>query len=200
MRHFVVIAILASSLMMTSCRKEPMVLLDEYETADVAARAWNFQVFPGAKFLPANTEVMRRAHFLLNPGAVEAPPLALYAVDASLDDVAQFYATKYGWERIAEAPAAADAATPAPAYFTSGDLGTSFAEVLPLLDQLDIRPAKRTAEGAWRGAHIDASGNMPRVSLQRPWVDVTTGETVDSTLILLVRDLPSAAAAPTRAE
>jgi hypothetical protein len=41
--------------------------------------------------------------------------------------------------------------------------------------------------GAYRAAEIDPKPNRPRVTIQRPYFDASTSQTVDRTLIMMTR-------------
>ena len=65
----------------------------------------------------------------------------------------------------------------------------AFAERVLRLDEApigEIDPAK--AKGEYRGAYFAPQSNLPRVSLQKPYLDLRTGEVVDKTLIVMVRE------------
>lgn len=178
-----------SIVVLSGCRKEETLQpLSEYESADVQARAYNFQVYPGAKFLEAETALLRRAHFVLQPDATEAPPMAMYETETPLDDVAKFYAEKYGFPRVAENELNNFSSARPAAYFTTGDLAKDTAQVKPILEKLKSTVDTGKAIGPYRGAHISATGNMPRVTLQRPYFNLVRGEVVDRTLIVMVRE------------
>lgn len=174
-------------LLLSSCRDEPeLEVLDEYESAGLAARAWSFQVFPGSEFLPDFTGAYRRSHALLNPESPEPPPIAVYVTDVPVEEVARFYAEKYGYPEVAELQAASESGPPA--HYTSGDLGTDTRNISGLLTQLGYEHDLSSVGGTWQGAHIEGTGPYPRVTIQRPYFDFESGEIVDRTLILMVRE------------
>lgn len=167
------------------CTDEPEVEpLTSYEAADLQARVYNFQVYPGARFLERETETLRKAHFVMQPDAKTAPPMAMYDTDAPLEQVAAFYAEKYGFEL---APEKGPAEPPPAAYYTTGDLAADAAAIKPLVEKMKLSTDVTKAAGTYRGAHINPAMNMPRVTLQRPYFDVVTSQVVDRTLILLVK-------------
>jgi hypothetical protein len=174
------------ALLVVGCRKEKNQQLSEYESQGVRAKVFSFQVYPGAKALPAYSDLLKRAHFVLHPGATSAPPMEVYDTDASLDQVAKWYADKYGYAKIADAPAA-PGTTPPQANYTSGDLKTNLDKVQPILQKLNISYDSSKITGTYRGATFQPQVDLPRVSLQRPYVDLTTGQLVDRTLIVMVR-------------
>ncbi|HEY0591034.1 MAG TPA: hypothetical protein VGF40_04660 [Thermoanaerobaculia bacterium] len=174
----------AALLMAAACREEKLEPMAPGEAAGVQAKAYNFVVYPGARFLEQHTDVMRRSHFVLNPSASDAPPMAVYESDAPVDEVAKFYAEKYGYQ-LAESAGTAD---PKPkAYFTSGDLSESVA-IKPITEKLGMQLKFENLSGPWRGAHISPRIDMPRVTLQRPYFDYVNDRVVDKTLILMVRE------------
>ena len=174
-------------LALMACREsEPVVLLDPYESAEVAARAFNFQIYPKAKFDESQTRTFREAHFVMNPDSAKAPPMAIYLTDDSIDTVAGFYATKYGYGEVAESADSRPVAPPA--FFTTGDFDSGLNVIAGILEKLGRDVDLSNVSGKFRGAHISPTQNMPRVTLQRPYVDYTTGQVVDRTMILMVRE------------
>ncbi|HVT44733.1 MAG TPA: hypothetical protein VMT00_10110 [Thermoanaerobaculia bacterium] len=189
MRNRLMLLLFLILLVSTACRKEAeLAPLSEYESADVQAQAYNFHVFPGSRFLQAQTELLRRAHFAMQPEATEAPPMAVYDTDASIEDVARFYASRYGYPQIAANEAANFSSIRPLAYYTSGDLATDAAAVKPILEKLGMESDVSKAVGPYRGAYVASQRNLPRVNIQRPYHDVFAGEIVDRTLILMVRE------------
>lgn len=184
----VVVAVILMLFVVTgSCaRDSELEVLDEYESADLAARAWSFQVYPGANFLPDYTDAYRRSHALLNPDTPDPPPIAVYDTDDPVEQVARFYADKYGYGTVS-ASAGTDPRR-APAYFTSGDLGMDTRNIADLLRELGYHQDLAEVEGAWAGAHIAPTGPYPRVTIQRPYYHFASGEIRDRTMILMVRE------------
>lgn len=185
-RRFIVAATLLVSL--AACKEEKVTPLSEYESADAAAAAHNFQVYPKAEFLPQLTEVLRRAHFEFHPQAKQAPPTAAYHVDATVEQVAEFYATRYGHGRVA--PNSVDnfsSAAPA-AYYRGGDLHADASAATEIMRRLKIESDISKAAGTYKGAHISATQNFPRVTIQRPYFDQLKSEVVDKTLIIMVKE------------
>lgn len=179
--------LILAALLVVSCGDEGEVkVLDEYESADLAARAWSFQVYPGSEFLPDYTDAFRRSHALLNPSSPEPPPIAVYDTDASVEDVARFYVETYGYDRISPAPE--DPGEAPPAYLTSGDIGEDTRKIEDLLRRLGYDHDLDSVEGEWKGAHIAPVGPYPRVTIQRPYFHFGSGEVRDRTLILMVRE------------
>ena len=182
------IRILALALLLAACRKEQSVEpLSNYESADVQAKAFNFQIYPGAKFDEQQTDLLRRAHFVLQPEAKEAPPMAVYVSDAPLDQVAKFYAEKYGYQ-LAENEANDFKTVKPEAYYHSGDLKQDAEAVVPIAEKLNLKPEPEKAQGRFRGAYLAPQPTLPRVSLKRPYFDLLTNQTVDKTMIVMVRE------------
>jgi hypothetical protein len=147
--------------------------LSEWESADVQADVFNFQVYPDARFKPEQTELLRRAHFILNPGATAAPPLAVYESDSPFDEVRQWYGERY---EVSEPPV------------REGDLQADTAAIEPIARQLELRPMITQARGMYQAADLGATGNLPRVTIQRPYFDLLENQVVDRTLITLARE------------
>lgn len=174
----------AALLIAAACREENLEPMAPGEAAGVQAKAYNFVVYPGSRFLEQHTDVMRRSHFVLNPDAADAPPMAVYESDAPVDEVARFYAQEYGY---ALADTAGTGAETPKAYLTSGDLSESLA-IKPITEKLGLQLEFENLSGPWRGAHIAPRIDRPRVTLQRPYYDYVNDAVVDKTLILMVRE------------
>lgn len=148
--------------------------------------AFSFVVYPGSRYLGQLTELTKNAHKLLKPNE-EPPPTAIYDTDASVDDVANFYAKSYGYNGVApDATNKLSSAKP-PAYFRGGDLGNDTRAIQPLLQKMNVPTDVSKAQGTYKAAEIEAKPNRPRVTVQRPYFDVTTSQVVDRTLILMSR-------------
>jgi hypothetical protein len=182
------LAMLALLLLFAGCRERGLEPMTASESADLQAKVYGFQVYPGARFLEEQTELLRRAHFVMQPDAVEAPPMAMYSTAAPLEEVARFYAGKYGYERVAADEVNDFSSVKPAAYYTTGDLAADAMAVGPILGQLDRTLSNEGISGKWRGAHISARDDLPRVTLQRPFVDMVNDRIVDETLILMVRE------------
>src|SRR5918996_6099472 len=78
---------------LAGCRKEQ----EEPDEVDT----FSFVVYPGAHYLAQLTDLTKQAHKTLNPNSPEAPPTALYDSEASVDDVANFYAKSYQYGQVA---------------------------------------------------------------------------------------------------
>ena len=174
-------------LALAACRKEEVKPLSQYESADVQARAFNFQVYPGATFQDSQTDILRRAHFVMQPQATEAPPMAVYVTTDPLEKVAAFYADKYGY-KIADNPTNNFSAAKPQAYYLTGDIAKDSEAIKPVAEKLNLKIDPAKAKGEYRGAYFAPQSNLPRVSLQKPYLDLRTGEVVDKTLIVMVRE------------
>jgi hypothetical protein len=180
---------IAALLLAAGCReRSEMEPLDAFHSADLSARAWSFQVYPGSEFLPAHTDAYRRTHLVLNPGAESSPPIAVYESRDPVEEVASFYGNKYGYGDVAPDSVMGFRAHAPPAYFTGGDLGEDTRNIEPILRQLGFDHDLSQIEGRWRGAHVSPTGPHPRVTIQRPWYDFARGEVRDTTMILMVRE------------
>jgi hypothetical protein len=148
--------------------------------------AFSFVVYPGAQYLPHLTELTKQAHKVLKPGE-EAPPTAIYDSEASVEDVSNFYAKSYGYGNVApDATNNLSAAKPA-AYYRTGDLQTDAQAIVPLLQKMKVSTDVTRAQGKYKAADLEPKPNRPRVTVQRPYFDVTTSQVVNRTLILMSR-------------
>ena len=155
---------------------------DEYNEPE----AFSFVVYPGSRYLGRLSDVTKQAHKILKPND-EPPPVAIYDTDAPLEEVANFYAKAYGFGTVApDATNNLSAAKPA-AYFRTGDLSVDNMSAVDVLAKLNLKTDVSKATGIYRAAEIVAKPNRPRVTIQRPYFDVTTSQTVDRTLILMSR-------------
>ncbi|MGZ7079211.1 MAG: hypothetical protein ACXVJT_07355 [Thermoanaerobaculia bacterium] len=157
------------------------------ENGENDTEAFSFVVYPGSRYLPDLTELTKRAHKVLSPNEPEAPPTAIYDTDASLEDVASYYAKSYGYTTVApDATNNLSAAKPQ-AYYRSGDLALDTKAIQPLLQKMGVTTDASKATGGYRAAEISPKSNRPRVTVQRPYFDVTKSQVVDRTLILMAR-------------
>jgi hypothetical protein len=148
--------------------------------------SFSFVIYPGSRYLGQLTDATREAHRLIKPNE-PPPPVAVYDTDASVEDVAKFYAESYGYSAVA--PDATDnlsAARP-PAYYRTGDLASDVKAIEPLIPRLNLKTDVAKAAGSYRAAQIEPRPNRPRVTVQRPYFDVTTSQVVDRTMILMAR-------------
>ena len=175
--RLIVGAALLTLLAIAGCSKE-----DEYSEPE----SFSFIVYPGSRFLGKITEATRQAHKLIKPNE-EPPPVAVYDTDASVEDVATFYAKSYGYSSVAP-DATNNMSTVAPkAYYRTGDLATDNKSIEPLLPKLGLNTDVSKAVGAYKAAEIAPRPNRPRVTIQRPYFDVTTSQVVNKTIILMSR-------------
>ena len=147
---------------------------------------FEFVTYPGARYLGELTEVTRQAHKLAKPNQ-EPPPVAIYDTEASVEDVANFYAKSYGYNSVAPDATNNLSATKPPAYFRMGELQADVKSVEATLPQLGLAPDISKAQGSYKAAEIEARPNRPRVTVQRPYFNVKTSEVVDRTIILMAR-------------
>lgn len=174
--RYLLCALLALTLVFAACKGE-----EDFAEPE----AFSFVVYPGSRYLGQLTEKTKEAHKVINP-AQEPPPMAIYDTDAPVEQVAQYYAKQYGYNEIAT-NVAADAATKPQAYYRDGDLSTDAKAIEALLKQMNMPTDVTKAAGAYKAADLQARPNRPRVTIQRPYFDVTTSQTVDRTLILMSR-------------
>jgi hypothetical protein len=147
-------------------------------------QAFAFTVYPGAQYVAALTELDKRAAATQKPSE-PPPPIAIYDTEAPLDTVADWYAKSYGYSRVAsDATNNLSAATP-PAYYRAGDLQADVKAIEPLLQQLKVNADLTKAQGKYRAVEIESKMNRPRVTLQRPYFDVTKSQVIDRTMILM---------------
>ncbi len=147
---------------------------------------FSFVIYPGSKYLPQLTDTFKQAHKILAP-TEEPPPTAIYDTDAPVEQVAEYYAKSYGYNNVApDATNNLSAAKP-PAYFRSGDLASDTRPIIPVAEKMGLKIDIAKANGKYKAAEIAAKPNRPRVTVQRPYFDVSTSQTVDRTLILMSR-------------
>jgi hypothetical protein len=170
-------ALLVLSTLLLACRGE-----EEYAEPE----AFSFVVYPGARYMGQITENIKAAHKVMNPNG-EPPPTAVYDTDAPLEQVAQYYATQYGYKEVAADQSNNLSATKPPAYYRAGDLAGDNKAIEPLLKQMNVATDVSKAVGAYKAAEIAPRPNRPRVTIQRPYFDLTTSQVVDRTLILMTR-------------
>jgi len=157
------------------------------ETKEPAeAESFHFTIYPGSRYLTQVTEVFRQASKAYRPNE-EIPPIAVYDTDATVEQVAEFYAKAYGYPNIApDATNDLSAAKP-PAYYRAGDLATDVKATEDVIKKLGLKTDASKAVGTYRAAEIGPKPNRPRVTIQRPYFDVTTSQVVDRTIILMAR-------------
>ncbi len=151
-----------------------------------AAAEFKFVVYPGARYLPHLTDLTKQAHKIIKP-AEEPPATAIYDSEASVDDVANFYVKSYGYPAVAPDSTNNLSSAKPPAYRRSGNLQADQKAVEPLLPKLNLHTDSSKAAGAYNAVEIAAKPSRPRVTVQRPYFDVTTSQVVDRTLILMSR-------------
>lgn len=156
----------------------------EEETAE--PEAFSFEVYPGSRYLGQLTENIKAAHRVINPQQ-EPPPTAVYDTDASVEQVAEYYAKKYGYNEVVPNATASISAAKPPAYYRSGDLAADQKAIEEITKKMGLNTDFSKAQGTYKAADIAPRPNRPRVTIQRPYFDVTTSQVVDRTLILMSR-------------
>ena len=58
---------------------------------------------------------------------------------------------------------------------------------MPIAEKMNLKIDASKAQGHYKAAEIAAKPNRPRVTVQRPYFDVSTSQTVERTLILMSR-------------
>ncbi|HUP44466.1 MAG TPA: hypothetical protein VM779_03030 [Thermoanaerobaculia bacterium] len=175
-RHHILILLIAVTAALACAREEDFV----------EPESFSFVVYPESRYLGELTEVTRQAHKLVKPND-EPPPVAIYDTEASVEDVARFYAKEYGYATVAPDATNNLSATKPPAYFRTGDLADDIKGVQSQLPQLGLGTDVSKAQGPYKAAEIDARPNRPHVTIQRPYFNVRTSEVVDRTIILMAR-------------
>ena len=147
-------------------------------------QSFTFTVYPGAQYLTQLSETTKRAFTVIHPNQTP-PPVAVYDTDAPVDAVAAFYAKAYGYSNVApDATNNLSVAKPA-AYFRTGDLQTDVKAISDLLQRMKMNTDISKAQGRYRAAEIEPKMNRPRVTVQRPYFDVTKSQVIDRTMILM---------------
>ena len=179
MKSKALIAALVCLAVLFSCKK------DEQESSqDIPG--FSFTVYPGAHYLSQLTETRKKALQLINQSEASAP-MALYDVDAPVEQVAEYYAKAYGYNSVAADASNNLNVTKPPAYYRAGDLAADTKAIETLLPKLNVNADISKAQGTYKAAEIEAKPNRPHVTVQRPYFDVTTSQVVDRTLILMAR-------------
>jgi hypothetical protein len=178
-KHFrtLLAALLVLTAVFAACKGE-----EEYAEPE----AFSFVVYPGSRYMGQITENIKAAHKIINP-AQEPPPTAVYDTDAPIEQVAEYYAKQYGYKEIL--PALANPADPTkpPAYYRTGDIAADVKSIEGLIKQMNLATDVSKAVGTYKAAEIAPRPNRPRVTISRPYFDVTTSQVVDRTLILMSR-------------
>ena len=156
------------------------------EDEQAEPEGFSFVVYPGSRYLGELTEVTRQAHKLLKPND-EPPPVAIYDTEASVEDVAAFYAKAYGYDTVAPDATNNLSATKPPAYYRTGDLAKDISGIQDQLPKLGLNTDVSKAQGTYRAAEIEMRPNRPHVTIQRPYFNAKTSEVVDRTIILMAR-------------
>ena len=164
----------------------PFAGCNKKESQSNEPESFAFVVYPGSRYIAQLTEVTKNAHKIVQPNQ-DPPPTAIYDTDAPVDKVAEYYAREYGYGKVsADATNNLSSAKP-PAYYRSGDLQTDVQGAKAIADRLKLNMDASKAQGKYSAAEIEPKPNRPRVTIQRPYFDVTTSQVVDRTMILMSR-------------
>jgi hypothetical protein len=166
------------ALVVAGCGKEKKNESNEPES-------FSFTIYPGSRYLAQLTDLWKQARRVLVPNE-DIPPIAIYDTDAPVDKVAEFYAQSYGYKIAPDATNNLSSAQPM-AYYRSGDLAKDVSGIIPLMQKLNLKMDPSKAVGAYRAAEVAPKPNRPRVTIQRPYFDASTSQTVDRTLIMMSR-------------
>ena len=156
------------------------------ETGSAEPESFAFVVYPGARYLAPLTELTKRAHTVLAPN-VEPPATAIYDTDAPVTKVAEYYAKEYGYPSVAPDATNNLSSGKPQAYYRSGDLNTDALAAKAIADKLGLHVDYSKAQGKYMAAEIQAKPNRPRVTVVRPYFDMSTSQTVDRTMVLMSR-------------
>ena len=173
----ILLSALAVLVIFTACKHEED--FNEPET-------FSFVVYPGGRYLGQLTETFKQAHKTADPSH-EPPPMAVNDTDASVEQVAEYYAREYAYGKVAPDVTDNLSASKPKAYYRSGELGADAKAIEGLLKQMNLPTDIAKASGVYKAAEITPRPNRPRVTIQRPYFDVTTSTVVDRTLILMAR-------------
>jgi hypothetical protein len=174
-----VVALAVTALTTAGCGKEK-------KNESTEPEAFSFTIYPGSRYLAQLTDLWKQARKISMPNE-DVPPTALYDTDAPIDKVAEFYAQSYGYDKVApDATNNLSSAKP-PAYYRAGELAKDVAAIIPITQKLSVKVDVSKAVGIYRACEIDPKPNRPRVTIQRPYFDVTTSQTVDRTLVMMTR-------------
>lgn len=171
---------------MLGCRREKSADVSDYESRDAQGSGYTFIVYPGARLLPELTDLRRKAQSSLSGSA--APPQAVYDTNASVEDVASFYAKQYGYGKVAPDATGNFSSAAPPAYYRGGDLAHDNAGMKAVLDKIGLKADLSKAVGTYKGAQISAQPSRPAVTLTRPYFDISKSQVVDRTLIIMYRE------------
>jgi hypothetical protein len=147
---------------------------------------FSFTVYPGAHYLAQLTETRKKALQQIDKNEASAP-MAIYDVDAPVEQVAEYYAKAYGYTSVAPDASNNLNVTKPPAYYRVGDLAADTKAIEALLPKIGLNTEIAKAQGKYKAAEIESKPNRPHVTVQRPYFDVTTSQVVDRTLILMAR-------------
>jgi hypothetical protein len=181
MRKVLILLLVAAAVaaVLTGCK-------GEQKEASIEPATFQFTIYPGSRYLAQLTELTKQAHKTLESDK-EIPPTAIYDTDAPVDTVAQFYAKAYGFGNVAPDVTNNLSAAKPPAYYRTGDIAADVKSIESLLKKMNVNVDVSKAAGHYRAAEIESKPNRPHVTVQRPYFDLTTGQVVDRTIILMAR-------------
>jgi hypothetical protein len=158
----------------------------EKKSESTEPATFQFTFYPGARYLQQVTDVFKQASKAYHP-TEEIPPMAVYDSEDPMEKVAEFYAKAYGYPTIAPDVTNNLSSAKPPAYYRAGDLGADIKGAADMIQKLNLKVDTSKAVGTYRAAEIAGKPNRPRVTIQRPYFDVTTSQVVDRTIILMAR-------------
>jgi hypothetical protein len=171
------LAIHILTIIMAGCAREEKV--SEQDT-------FSFVVYPGSRYLGQLTELTKQASKFVRPNE-DVPPTAIYDSEASVEEIAKFYADSYGYSGVAPDASNNMSVVKPNAYYRRGDLAADAQAIQPLLQKMNVSSDNSKAIGTYQAAEIEPRPNRPRVTIQRPYFDVSSSQVVDRTMILMAR-------------
>ena len=64
--------LIALAVLLSACNREKIEPVTGTDAAKATAKVFNFQVYPGSTYLEPYTDLLKKAHFALQPNAKEA--------------------------------------------------------------------------------------------------------------------------------
>jgi hypothetical protein len=110
----------------------------------------DFAIYPGAKPLPQLLEVVKKASTTVDPNK-PIPPQVIYDSEASLEDVANFYAKENGYPKVFPDSTGNLSSVPPPAFYRTGDLRQDLDAIQPVLKKMNMNVDSSKATGTYRG-------------------------------------------------
>lgn len=174
--RLIIVALLALSTVFAACKGSEEATEPE---------AFSFVVYPGARYLGKITDMTKEAHRKIIAPGQEPPPTAIYDTEASVEEVTEYYAKQYGY-KVVDASTNLSTAR-GNAFYRTGDLAADAKAIAPMLEKMGLPTEIKGAIGPYKGAEIAPKPNRPRVTIQRPYIDVVNSTVVDRTFILMTR-------------